>query len=266
MDDSAALRWKGSQDYWEKLAETYSGMFRKNPRSYIYVPLADALYHAGMASKAADTLEMGLALLPNSGAGMTLLARLRSEAGDAAGAKSLLLEVVSRWPDNTAAVTMLCKIHEAEGLFGEAKRLASVLLDYFPDAKRVARLHDKYSVLAEDRRDPEPVNVTPHPPTPVEWDQEVELELAPEPSADKEDESTMKVVEASGVIETPAIAQPDESMEEPVDAPSEAMDEEKTVTRPKRRRGQALSAASPERQLTLVKLEGILSSISRLRK
>ncbi len=262
MDDSGSLRWKGSQEYWEKLAETYSGMFKKNPRSYIYVPLADALYHAGMASKATDTLEMGLALLPNSRAGMTLLARLRSETGDTAGAKALLLDVVSRWPDNTAAVTMLCKIYEEEGLFNEAKRLSSVLLDHFPDARQVARLNEKYSVLAEDRREPTPVHVASPLPTPAEQDQEVELELAPAPAVfDPEPQA-----ESFGVIETPAISQPDESMTELLDISSEPVDEEKTGTRSKRRRGQAVPGATPERQLTLVKLERVLSSISKLRK
>jgi hypothetical protein len=241
MDDSGSARWKGSQQYWEQLAETYSGMFRENPRSYIFVPMADALYNAGMASQAADTLETGLALLPNSRAGMTLLARLRNEAGDAAGAKALLLDVVSRWPDNTAAVTMLCGIYEGEGLFSETQTLSSVLLDYFPDVKQVARLHDKYSALAKDRLEPARIPAPEPLATPLEHEPEVELELAP-----------------FTLVPEPQM----EPHGEPVTEP----DEEKTGTRSRRRRAQPVPPADSERQLSIVKLESMLSSISKRRK
>ena len=230
-------------------------MFRENPRSYIFVPMADALYNAGMASQAADTLEMGLALLPNSRAGMTLLARLRNEAGDAAGAKALLLDVVSRWPDNTAAVTMLCGIYEGEGLFSEAQTLSSVLLDYFPDVKQVARLHDKYSALAKDRLEPARIPAPEPLATPLEHEPEleveVELELAPELEVELE--------------LAPFTLVPEPQMEphgEPVTEP----DEEKTGTRSRRRRAQPVPPADPERQLSIVKLENMLSSISKRRK
>ena len=108
----------------------------------------------------------------------------------------------------------------------------------------------------------------------------MELELAPEPAvlasepqaesfggsaADQKDESTVEVMEASNVIQASMIAQP-ESMAELVDISREPPDEEKTGMRSKRRRGQAVPGATSERQLTLVKLERVLSSISKLRK
>ena len=251
MDDSGSTRWKGSQEYWEKLADVYSGMFRDNPRSYIFVPLADALYHVGMASKAVDTLEMGLAILPNSRAGMVLLARLRNETGDVAGAKALLLDIVSRWPDNTSAVTMLCGIYKGEGLFAEAKTLASVLLDYFPDAKQAQKLYGKYSALAGKMMEPPPIRATLPVPAQTEPELEPELELELEPEPDVE----LELEPEPGYFET-----------EPMGTPGEEPDEDKGETRPRKRRGQAVGRASSEKQLSLVKLESILQGISKLRK
>lgn len=280
MNGSGSTRWKGSQEYWEKLAAIYSGMFRKNPRSYIFVPLAGAFYNAGQASKAADTLEMGLALLPNSRAGMALLARLRNEAGDASGAKALLLDIVSRWPDNTAAVTMLCGIYEREGLFAEAKRLASVLLDHFPDAKQTQRLYGKYSALAENRMEPSPViRATSPVPALAQPEPEIELELEPEPAViaapigvgssaapEREDDPAVAFPEDSGVMNEPAIVLPGDFEVGPAETPGEAPGEEKGETRSKKRREQAAGRASNDRQLTLLKLERVLMGISKLRK
>lgn len=293
MDDSGSTRWKGSQEYWEKLAQIYSGMFRDNPRSYIFVSLADALYNAGMASKAVDTLEMGLAMLPNSRAGMALLARLRNEAGDITGAKALLLDIVSRWPDNTSAVTMLCGIYKGEGLFAEAKSLASVLLDYFPDAKQAQRLYGKYSALAGKMTEPSPIRATEPVPTQAEPELEpepdieltlepepdVELDLAPEPAVlaaqsavDPFDEPqmgydpAMAFAEDSSVMTEPDVARRGDFETGPEQIPGEAPEEEKDGTRSSKRMGQAVGHASDDRQLTLVKLESILHGISKLRK
>lgn len=295
MDDSGLTRWKGSQEYWEKLAQIYSGMFRDNPRSYIFVPLADALYNAGMASQATDTLEMGLAILPNSRAGMVLLARLRKEAGDTGGAKALLLDVVSRWPDNTSAVTMLCGIYRREGLFAEAKRIAAVLLDNFPDAKRAQNLYGKYSALAENSMKPSPIRAAtpapklaepeliPEPDIELELEPEpepdVELTLAPEPAdlaaqsgvAPFDDplmgyDPAMAFAEDSSVMEGNEVVQPSYFETEPKPTPDEAPEEEKNETRSSEPVGQAVGQADNDRQLTLVKLESILMGISRRRK
>lgn len=265
MDDPGLVRWRGSQEYWEKLADIYSGMFRENPRSYVFVPLADALYHAGMASKATDTLEMGLAILPNNRAGMVLLARLRKEAGDAAGAKALLLDIVSRWPDNTAAVTMLCGIYEEEGFFAEAKRLASVLFDYFPDAKQIVRLYGKYSALAEDRREPSAIHAEPA----VFTQTEPEMEVEPVDVFDAEDlviEQDTPPAEASVALEALEVVESDDSLAEPMERTQEIFDKETNGTQSQKREGQTASNADMERQLTLVKLESILSRVSKLRK
>lgn len=280
MEDSGSARWKGSQEYWEKLAQIYSGMFRDNPRSYVFVSLAGALYHAGMAGKAAETLEMGLAIMPNSRAGMTLLARLRNEAGDMAGAKALLLDIVSRWPDNTAAVTMLCGIYEGEGLFAEAKALATVLLDHFPDAKQVQRLYGKYAAIAGKMIESPPIPATapafPQAGPGLEEDSEViELELAPEPDgpamqsqvepfAGPEtgyDHVTAVAADSGPMLDT-AVAEA-VAMEA---GDGEAPEEEKGETRSRKRMGQAAGRAGDDRQLTLVKLESILQGISKLRK
>lgn len=141
--------WRGSWEYWAKLAEIYKARLRKNRRSYIYVPLAEALCALGETEEAMETLEDGLALAPDSRAAMIMLARLRREKGDRDGAKSLLTEVISRWPDALAAVETLCGIYEEEGDAARALALAEGLRDYFPDTKEVGELISRYERILE---------------------------------------------------------------------------------------------------------------------
>lgn len=149
MPKSSRDGWRGSWEYWAKLAEIYKARLRDNRRSYIYVPLAEALCALGETDEAMETLEDGLALAPDSRAAMIMLARLRREKGDREGAKSLLEDVVSRWPDALAAVETLCGIYEEEGDAARALALAEGLRDYFPDTKEVGELISRHERLLE---------------------------------------------------------------------------------------------------------------------
>lgn len=142
--------WRNSRAYWEKLVEVYSAMLRERRRSYIFVPLAEAQWRIGEADKAIETLEDGLALMPNSRAGMVMLARIKNDTGDVSGAKRILEEVVGRWPDVPAAVLMLSRIYENEGNFDAAREISGRLLDYFPDADPVKEAAERFAPLEEN--------------------------------------------------------------------------------------------------------------------
>ncbi|MBI5813987.1 MAG: hypothetical protein HZB29_00055 [Nitrospinae bacterium] len=147
MTASAAAGWKGSPEYWEELARIYSQKFREKPGSYIFVPLADALFNLGKMSEAIETLKMGVALKPGSRAGKTLLAQLLYDNGDEAAARGLLEEIAAKWPDSTAAVFLLCKIYERDGLVAEALRLSTTLMDYFPGSRFVQKLVERHEKI-----------------------------------------------------------------------------------------------------------------------
>ena len=142
--------WRKSPEYWSKLASVYSAKLKANRRSYIYIPLAEAMARLGRTGEAIETLEDGLALLPGSRAAMVLLGRLRRESGDVEGAKAILEKAVARWPDVTAAVFMLCDIYDQEGNLEAAARISSTLADYFPDAQSVRELALRYRKAPEN--------------------------------------------------------------------------------------------------------------------
>lgn len=144
--------WRGSPEYWEKLEKIYAARFRRNSGSYIFVPLAEAQARQGKTEEAIDTLEYGLALLPNSRAGRVALARLYHDAGKTAKARVILEDVVEKWPGAYAAVALLCEIHEKAGDYYPAERMAKDLTIHYPDNGRVKDLAARYEFLAANKR------------------------------------------------------------------------------------------------------------------
>ncbi len=140
MGKSHPGRWRGSAPYWEKLAKIYALKLKTNRRSYIYISLADALVNLGRVDEAIETLEYGLALLPESRAAKVMLAQLHYDLGAVEKAKIILEEVVNKWPDVPAAVSLLCKIYQKQGAHHSAWLVSESLLDYYPDSTFVQKL------------------------------------------------------------------------------------------------------------------------------
>jgi len=140
--------WRKTADYWTKLVNIYSAKLKVNPRSRIYLPLADALMKLGRKSESMIVLEDALWIFPGDSSAKVLLARLRYMTGETSLAKVALEEVVADNPDSIAGVSLLCDIYESEELYESAERIACGLLDYYPDAQMVKALHSKYHELA----------------------------------------------------------------------------------------------------------------------
>jgi len=133
-------QWRGSAPYWEKLVKIYTFKLKADRRSYVYIPLADALANLGRVDEAIETLEYGLALLPESRVAKVMLAQLHYDLGAMAKAKIILEEVVNKWPDVPAAVSLLCKIYQKQGANHSAWLVSESLLDYYPDSAFVQKL------------------------------------------------------------------------------------------------------------------------------
>ena len=147
----AAPELKFDDAYWEGLVEEYKDLMRDNPRSYVYVPLADALVYLGRINEAIEALSWGLTHLPESRAAKIMLAELLYDIGDMAGARLLLEDVVGRWPDLLEAASLLCRIYEMEGEIESAGTLAESLLDYYPNSSSVKEMVQYYTPQSPPR-------------------------------------------------------------------------------------------------------------------
>ncbi|MDH5757514.1 MAG: tetratricopeptide repeat protein [Nitrospinota bacterium] len=131
--------------YWETLVEVYKEQLRENPRSYAYVPLADALVYLGRINEAIEALSWGLTHLPESRAAKVMLAQLLYDIGDLAGSRLLLEDVVAQWPDDLEAASLLCVIYESEGDWESARVLALSLLEFYPLSIPARKMVEYYS-------------------------------------------------------------------------------------------------------------------------
>lgn len=109
--------------------------FAKDPRSKMFLPLAEAYIKADMWQEAAAVLEDGLAVYPNFVTAMAALGRVYDQLGQSAKAKAILEGVVKQSPDNLRAHRILVKLFNAEGQAEAALRSCHALL--------VANPHDE---------------------------------------------------------------------------------------------------------------------------
>lgn len=104
----------------------------KDPRSKVFIPLADEYVKAGKWQKAAAVLEDGLKVCPGFITAMVALGRAYDQLGQADKAKAILEEAVRLSPDNLRAHRTLAKLYRAEGAWDCAEQSCRVILAASP--------------------------------------------------------------------------------------------------------------------------------------
>ena len=104
----------------------------KDPRSKVFMPLAEEYGKAGMWQEAAGVLEDGLNLYPGFITAMVALGRAYDHMGQATKAKTILEESVKLSPENLRAHRTLMKIYQSQGLKESALQSCSLILAINP--------------------------------------------------------------------------------------------------------------------------------------
>ncbi|MBI2026295.1 MAG: hypothetical protein HYS98_00545 [Deltaproteobacteria bacterium] len=103
----------------EKLLKVY----RKQPRSKIFAPLAEAYRRNGLVEEALALCEKGLSFFPDYAGGKVAYARSLMDAADFSRARMILEETVSFNPQNLLAHRLLKKCYEKLNLSKEAAEI-----------------------------------------------------------------------------------------------------------------------------------------------
>ena len=104
----------------------------KDPRSKVFMPLAEEYGKAAMWQEAAGVLEDGLTLYPGFITAMVALGRVYDHMGQATKAKAILEESVKLSPENLRAHRTLMKIYQSQGLTESALQSCSLILAINP--------------------------------------------------------------------------------------------------------------------------------------
>ncbi len=115
---------RGSGRKMKKLSAEVS----KNPRSKVFVTLAEEYVKAGMLAEAATVLEEGLLVYPLFVTALVALGRVYLQLDDRAKAKEVLEEAVKASPDNLMAHRMRARIYAQEHAWEVALQACEMVL------------------------------------------------------------------------------------------------------------------------------------------
>jgi tetratricopeptide (TPR) repeat protein len=129
----------------------------KDPRSKVFMPLAEEYGKAGMWQEAAGVLEDGLNLYPGFITAMVALGRAYDHMGQATKAKTILEESVKLSPENLRAHRTLMKIYQSQGLKESALQSCSLILAINPRDEEALSVQSALGgPLAQKKQPPTP--------------------------------------------------------------------------------------------------------------
>ncbi|MDF0668856.1 MAG: tetratricopeptide repeat protein [Nitrospira sp.] len=118
----------------------------KEPRSKVFIPLAEEYGKAGMWEKAVAVLEDGLKTYPNFITAMVALGRAYEQMNQPVKAKAILEEAIKLSPDNLRAHRTLAKLYAAQGAKEAAVRSCDVILSMNPYDQEALSLRAGFDV------------------------------------------------------------------------------------------------------------------------
>jgi tetratricopeptide (TPR) repeat protein len=143
----------------------------KDPRSKVFMPLAEEYGKAGMWQEAAGVLEDGLTLYPGFITAMVALGRVYDQLGQATKAKAILEESVRLSPDNLRAHRTLMKIYQSQGLMESALQSCSLILAINPRDEEALSIQSVLSGQQAQKKEPA---------TPAPWELPKSMKGEPE--------------------------------------------------------------------------------------
>lgn len=137
----------------------------KDPKSRLFVPLAEEYLKGGMLDEAAIVLTDGLGIHPTFHAARVMLGRVFLEKGKVAEAKAEFEQVIQTSPDNLLAQRKLAKIYKDEGQIAKTRNACEAVLILNPkDAEMKAIMQAlEQTVPAQPERRSRPIVVEPPP-------------------------------------------------------------------------------------------------------
>lgn len=118
--------------------ERFLAIWRKDPKSRVFAPLAEAYRKIGEVDRAIEVCLRGLEVHPNYVSGRVALGRAYFDKGDLGSAKAQLEMVYEADPENLVAAKTLGEIYEAEGNLEKAMLCYRLALYSTPSATEIA--------------------------------------------------------------------------------------------------------------------------------
>ena len=100
----------------------------KDPKSRLFVPLAEEYLKVGMLDEAMMVLKDGMKIYPNSTSAKTTLGKIHADKGELAEAKAIFEQLITANPDNLLAHRRLAHIYQDDGDLERARVSCNAVL------------------------------------------------------------------------------------------------------------------------------------------
>lgn len=112
----------------------------EDPRSKVFLPLAEEYVRAGLLQEAALVLEEGLKIYPTFITALVALGRVYLQLDVIPKAQAMLEEVIKHSPENLLAHRILARIYVETDAFDQAKKSCSLVLNANPKDEDILAL------------------------------------------------------------------------------------------------------------------------------
>lgn len=142
--------WQGSDEHHDAVIRAYGKMMIKNPKSFVFVSMADTCLKAGKTRMAMEVLEKGMKQHPHLLSAHLCKARVYVETGSLDSAERILLNIIRKKPCNIYARKLMAFIHLKTGRPEEGLEQLDEIKRIEPGHKLPQPLHKK--LLASTNR------------------------------------------------------------------------------------------------------------------
>lgn len=111
MGKTDEFGWRGSDEHHNAVIRAYGKMMMENPKSFVFVSMADTCIKVGKTQMAMEVLEKGMKHHPSLLSAHLCKARVYIEAGKTNNAENILLNILEKKPANLHARRLMAFIH-----------------------------------------------------------------------------------------------------------------------------------------------------------
>lgn len=137
------LDWHGSEEYYDAVIRSYGKMMLKNPRSYVFVSMANTCLKAGKTRMALQVLEKGMKHHPRLASARACKARILIHLNKSHKAREILEEVLREDPKNILARRLMALTCLENGEYREGLEYLEEITKIWPNHQPLKKLYQK---------------------------------------------------------------------------------------------------------------------------
>lgn len=143
MGGTEEFGWRGSDEHHNEVIRTYGRMMIENPKSFVFVSMADTCIKVGKTRMAMEVLEKGMKHHPSLLSAHLCKAKVYIETGSLNRAEEILLNIMEKKPGNLHARRLMAFIYLQTGRPEEGLKQLEEIKKLEPRHKLPQVLHKK---------------------------------------------------------------------------------------------------------------------------